>query len=61
MDKSEDEFGLVRSQSFPVSLVDSNVAERSSAVVLNIDIPRRQEGDEDRDRTGVDKLLPVVI
>jgi hypothetical protein len=44
-----------------VAGVDSNVAECGGAVVLDIDIARGQQLDQDGDGAGADKLLAVVV
>ena len=39
----------------------SDVAQRSSAVVLHVRIRRVEQTDKDRNSTGVDELLPVLV
>lgn len=41
--------------------VNCDVAQRRRAVVLNVNIRRRQELDQDRNSPGVDELLSVFI
>jgi hypothetical protein len=52
---------LALSKLFPVRTVDCNIAESRRAVVLNVCIWRVEKADKNRDSTGVDKLLPVLI
>jgi hypothetical protein len=49
------------SKLFPVRTVNCNIAESRRAVVLNVSIRRVEKADKNRDGTGVDKLLPVLI
>ena len=41
--------------------INGNVAQGSGAVVLNVRIWRVQEADQDRDRSGVNELLTILI
>lgn len=44
-----------------VAGINGDVAERSRAVVLNIDVCGREKLNKDRNRASVDQLLAVVI
>lgn len=61
MHKGPDQTRLGLGQLRAVAGIDGNVAECSSAIVLNIDIGRRKELDKDGDGAGIDELLAVVI
>lgn len=61
MNKGLDKFGLGRRQFPPVVCVDGDITQGGRAVVLNIDVGRGKQLDEDRNGTGVDQLLAVLI
>jgi|TARA_R110002003_G_scaffold248_3_gene17675 hypothetical protein len=44
-----------------IASIDGNVAERSRAVVLDVDVWGGEKLNEDGDSTGVNKLLAIVI
>jgi hypothetical protein len=48
-------------ESLAVGRVDGYVAEGCCAVVLDINIGRRKEVNEDRNGTSIDELLSVII
>lgn len=41
--------------------INSDVAECGGAVVLDVGVRGVEKADEDRDGTGIDKLLPVLV
>jgi hypothetical protein len=61
MDQGLDQTTLGLSEAFSIRRVDSDVAQGRCTVVLNVDIRRREELDEDGNGTGIDKLLSVVV
>lgn len=52
-------FGLCQFRT--VARIDSDVAQRCCAVVLDVDVCGGEKLDEDGDCAGIDKLLAVVI
>ena len=60
-DERLDQASLGLSQALAVRRVDGDVAQRRRAVVLYVDVRRREKLDEHRHRAGVDQLLSVVV
>lgn len=61
MNQGLDQTRLGLGQPFTVGGVDGNIAQRSCAIVLDVNIGRGEEMNENGNSTGVDKLLSVII
>lgn len=61
MNKRCNEASFRLSQLCAVTSIDSDVAERSGAIVLYINIRRCEQLNKNRNGSSVDKLLSVII
>lgn len=61
MNQGLDQTRLGLGQAFSVGGVDGDIAQRSCAIVLDVDIGRRKKMNKNGNGTGVDELLSVVI
>lgn len=61
MDQGLDQTTLGLSETFSIGRVDSDVAQSRCAVVLDVNIRRREKLDEDGNGTGIDELLSVIV
>lgn len=61
MDQGLYQSALCLSEAFAIGRVDGDIAEGGCTVVLDVDIRRREELDENGNGTGIDELLSVVV
>jgi hypothetical protein len=48
-------------ESLAIGRIHSDVAKGGCAIILDVDVGGGEEMNEDWNRTGVDKLLPIVV
>lgn len=61
MDERLNKTGLVLRKLFSIASVDRNVAQGCGAIVLNVNVRRREKLHENGNGASIDQLLSVVI